>query len=475
MNIFLKDGHFKPPETYGPAKRLVARNGEIRMQIAIIGAGTVGYAVARILSNQHSVLVVEADEKRYEHVINTLNVGALNANGASPKVLQRVLKEKIDLFLAVTERDETNVFACLVAKQIRPEAVTVARMRDHDYTQGSKVSSFLGVDDVISPEYLIAAKMKKLAMLKNAVDHESVTSLGLEICRFRVPGNGKEVIPLKGLRLPKECRILSLRRDGEILLPDEYDFLAAGDEVVIIGDETSVTHFDRMLGGKRAQDMLIVGGSIIADYLLVMLENEKVSVRLIEKNEARCRELARKFDGIVIINDNGTDPLVLRNENVGNTDVLVCTTNNEEGNLLACLVGKHLGVSKTVTMYSKHEYRDIFQMAGIDTAVGYYSVVANEFVKKTVPDFEVVLLMNGAREELISLKVGSRNKLKDVRIGDAKLPDRSSIAAVISDGAVIIPDNDTHIRDGDTLLIYTDKSDISVLERLFHVNIPVSP
>ncbi|WP_019176325.1 Trk system potassium transporter TrkA [Methanomassiliicoccus luminyensis] len=446
------------------------------MQIAIIGAGTVGYAVARILSSQHSVLVVEEDEKRYEHVINTLNVGAMNANGASPKVLQRVMKEKIDLFLAVTERDETNVFACLVAKQIRPEAITVARMRDHDYTQGSKVSEFLGVDDIISPEYLIAAKMKKLAMLRNAVDHESMPSLGLEIARFRVPGNGRTAIPITGLSLPRDCRILSIRRGGEILLPEEYENLVCGDEVVVIGDEAGIVQFDRVLGvGKRAQDILIVGGSIIADYLLCMLENEKVSVRLIEKNEARCRELARKFDGVVIINDNGTDPLVLRNENVGNTDVLVCTTNNEEGNLLACLVGKHLGVSKTVTMYSKQEYRDIFQMAGIDAAVGYYGVVANEIVKKTVPDFEVVLLMNGAKEELISLKVGSRNRLRDVRLGDAKLPDRTSIAAVISDGTVIIPDPDTHIMDGDTLLIYADRSDISVLERMFHVNIPVSP
>ncbi|MFW5914440.1 MAG: NAD-binding protein, partial [Thermoplasmatota archaeon] len=100
------------------------------MQVVVIGAGNVGFAIARAFSNRHSVSVIENDERRFEYVVNSLDVGAINGNGASPKVLQQAITKKTDLFLAVTDRDETNIFACLVAKMISPKLITVARIKN---------------------------------------------------------------------------------------------------------------------------------------------------------------------------------------------------------------------------------------------------------------------------------------------------------------------------------------------------------
>ncbi|HPP45655.1 MAG TPA: NAD-binding protein, partial [Methanomassiliicoccaceae archaeon] len=159
------------------------------MNIVIIGAGRIGYNLARILAGKHSVMVVERDEKRFEHVVNTLDVGALHANGASPHTLQGILRNHVDLFMAVTERDETNIFACMLAKKMRPDLITLARMRDLDYTEGDLVSSCLNVDQVISPEYLVARKMMQIAMLENVIDYNAIPSRGLEIARFRMGHN----------------------------------------------------------------------------------------------------------------------------------------------------------------------------------------------------------------------------------------------------------------------------------------------
>jgi len=448
------------------------------MNIVIIGAGSIGYSIARILSGKHSVTVVDRDEKRYEYVMSTLDVAAMHANGASPQVLSELLDSKVDLLMAVTESDETNIFACMIAKKLHPQLFTVARMRDLDYTEGGLVTNFLSVDRVISPEYLVAAKMKRIALLENAVDYDQIPSRGLEVARFRMNHNRQGIasIPLRHLPVPEDCKILLIHRGGQTVVPTGDDVLLTGDDIVVIGKNDGIAEFDRFLGiVKPSRDILIIGGGIVAQYLVGMLEGENVSIRLIEKDEERCRELAQRFGHAIIINDNGADPLVLRTENVSMTDVLVCATNHEESDLLACLVGKHLGVSKTITTFSRQEYKGIFHMAGVDAAISFDEVVANAVVKQTVPDLDVMLLTEGFQKELIGLEVGRKCRLREERIGDIELPERSVIAMVLTGNGAFLPDPDLRIMEGDTLLIYADRADISILERIFNRRIPVSP
>ena len=215
---------------------------------------------------------------------------------------------------------------------------------------------------------------------------------------------------------------------------------------------------------------------MVAQYLVSMLEElEHVSIRLIEEDEERCRELTQRFSRTIIINDDGADPLVLRNENVGMTDVMVCATGNEESDLLAGLVGKHLGVSKTITSFSNPDYKEIFQMVGIDSAISFYEVVANAIVKQTVLDHDVLIIMEGFQKELISVDVGRHSRVRDELIMDIDMPPKSVIAMVLTKEGAIIPEPNVRILEGDTVLLYADRSDSGVLERLFNTRIPLSP
>jgi trk system potassium uptake protein TrkA len=423
--------------------------------------------------------VVERDEKRFEHVVNTLDVGALHANGASPHTLQGILRNHVDLFMAVTERDETNIFACMLAKKMRPDLITLARMRDLDYTEGDLVSSCLNVDQVISPEYLVARKMMQIAMLENVIDYNAIPSRGLEIARFRMGHNlqGIASIPLKHLQIPGDCKILFIQRNGRTFAPTDDDVLLTGDELVVIAKENGIAEFNSFLGTtKSSRDILIIGGGVVAQYLVSMLEElEHVSIRLIEEDEERCRELTQRFSRTIIINDDGADPLVLRSENVGMTDVMVCATGNEESDLLAGLVGKHLGVSKTITSFSNPDYKEIFQMVGIDSAISFYEVVANAIVKQTVLGHDVLIIMEGFQKELISVDVGRHSRVRDELIMDIDMPPKSVIAMVLTKEGAIIPEPNVRILEGDTVLLYADRSDSGVLERLFNTRIPLSP
>lgn len=448
------------------------------MHIIVVGAGNVGYTIARMLSKQHAVMVIEDDIKRYDYIVNHLNVGAINANGASPKVLKGLISEETDLILAVTERDETNIFTCMMAKQINPKIVTVARVRNPDYIEGAMAAKFLNVDHIISPEYLTAVKLKRIAMIENVIGVESIPSLGVEMAKFRVTGRKEGVImvPLRELPIPKDCRVVVIHRGKQVIVPTTNDVFMKGDEVTIVGKESATLEFNRMLGIVREpRDIVIIGGGIVGEHLATMLERDKLAVKLIEADENRCRVLAKKLNRTVIINDNGADPSVLRNENVAMADVLICATTSEEENLLAALIGKHLGVSKVISRYSKREYEEIFSMSGIDAAVGYYHVVANEIIKETVQNYDVMILLEKFSEEFFDMKVCAGCRIAGKKMSEIDMPKMSSIALVVKGHEAIIPTPDTLIEEGDKVFIYALQSAIAKLEWMFKANIPMGP
>lgn len=448
------------------------------MHVIIIGAGNVGTTLARTLSKQHSVMMVERDEKRYERVVENLDIGAVNANGANPRVLKELMNEQTELFLAVTESDEFNMFACLVAKQVKPEVVTIARVRNPDYQGGVLRSSAMGVDRMISPERLTAAKIARIARVENLVDYESMPVMGLELGVFLISAQQDAALfrPLRYLEMPPGSALVVIHRAGQVLMPGDTEHLMVGDQVTIIGRPGAVEEFNTLLGKvKECKDFVITGGGLLAEHLIGLLEHEECTVKLIDRDEADSRRLSRKFNETVIINDSGSDPSVLRNENVNMADALICTADSEEENLLSCLIGKHLGVPKTITKYSRREYERVFDMSGVDAAVGYYHVVANEIVKQTVKDLEALLFVEGFQEFLFGIAVNGRSRLSGTLVCDLDLPGRSTMTMVIKDGGPVAPAPDMTLNEGDIVLIYAVREDIPRLERMFNTRIPQGP
>jgi trk system potassium uptake protein TrkA len=99
------------------------------MRVIVIGAGEVGYDVARILSaEQHDVVVIDLDEKAVEEVGSRLDVMAIHGNGTSMTVLDQAGLRKADMLVAVTAIDEVNIIASMIADRVGVPT-TIARVR----------------------------------------------------------------------------------------------------------------------------------------------------------------------------------------------------------------------------------------------------------------------------------------------------------------------------------------------------------
>lgn len=447
-------------------------------EIIIIGAGNIGYTIARTLSKRHSITVVEGDEDKFGYILDYLDVAAMNANGANPKVLREVIDEQTKLVIAVTEKDEVNMFACAVAKQVKGDIITVARVRNPEYEEDGAVSKLMNVDFVLSPERIVAEKMIKMVDMENLVDWEELPGIDVSMGKFQISGLFSHVFctSVRQLPIPEGCKILAIHRERASIIPDDDYRLVAGDEITVIGSSECLTRFDQYLGKRmRMKDFVIVGGGILGEHLVTRLESKGSSVKIIEEDGERCNGLSKRSNRTVVVMGNGADPSILKAENVNMTDVLFAVTENEEKNLITALIAKQLGVLKVVASFSKRDYEDVFSMSEIDADIGYYHVVANEIIRLIYPGFKALLLLETFSEMLFSIDVGDESQFKGQAIEQIDLPDRTTIAMVLRNGRTTVPYMGLVLEKGDTMLFYTVKADIPALERMLDIRIPVNP
>ena len=206
------------------------------MYIIIVGGGKVGYYLAKtLLSYKHKVIVIEPVKEMCEKVANELNIPVCNGDGTTIDILTEMNTSKADIFIAVTGRDEDNLIACQLAKRNFGVKRTIARVNNPKNIQ---VFERLGVDIAVSSTSIIAdlieqevdfAGMKTLMKLKNGkiVLSEIMINPASQVCNKS----------LKDLALPKDCIVVSVIRDEEVIIPNGFTVIHAGDYIIAVSSQ----------------------------------------------------------------------------------------------------------------------------------------------------------------------------------------------------------------------------------------------
>lgn len=443
------------------------------MNVIVVGAGNVGFTVAETLSSVHDVLVIEESDSRAETVKDLLSVAVLHEDGTNPRVLKDILeRHNAEIIVSTLSRDDANLFVCMMAKTMRPAIRTVARVRHPDFMIKTDEGNVVGADQIMSPEQITARKLAVLALLENATDYELLDAMGLAMATFLVTKEhtnivGKVVI---NLPIPDECTVVTIYRNEDVIIFNETTELHAGDRICVLGSPEAVQKFNKMMGYPReAKEIVILGGGIIGSQIARILEVHKKYVKVIEKDPAKSRKLARELDTALVVNANAVDPYILRSENVGRADVLISATDSDEKNLLACLISMEMGSQKVISRYTMREYEDVFDFTGIRIAVGYHLVVANEITKTMITDEQSILRMKHEGELFFSVSV--KDKRDGALVGDLKLPEGARIVCIIRGDQKIYPRMDTKLKTGDKVLVFTYKANLSKLGNLFDTKI----
>ena len=431
------------------------------MRVIIIGAGKVGYKLAEKLSEEgHEVLVIEQNEDRRKILRENLDVLVSGGNGASPRVLSDAGITHTDLLISVTDQDEVNMLACMVAKRAGVTR-TVARVRSPEYVQKDQAlfREWMGIDLLINPEMVTALEILQILKTPAALDVEEFAEGLVRLLEVKLRQDSPLAnIPLKKLTLPANTLVVGILRQDNMIIPMGDDVLLPGDHVFFIGEHDAIVDFESQFTNKRSkvERVFIVGAGRVGRNLALLLEQSGISVKIIDKDEERCDTTACLLNKGIVLNGDGTDIDLMKQEGVGEADAIVCLTNDDKLNLLVALLATRLGAKKSFVRVGRSEYASIMEQVGADVALSPQFLTVG-VILRFIPQGDVVsvMLFDGAKAEAMELIVPEGSKLAGKTLANITLPAQSLIGMVVRNGKALIPDGAIVLKAGDRAVIFT--------------------
>ncbi|WP_094227807.1 Trk system potassium transporter TrkA [Methanolobus psychrotolerans] len=443
------------------------------MKIVIIGAGEVGYHIAKALYQTNDVVVVDQSEDACERV-DELDVHVVHGNGANVSILQDLL-EGAGLLVAVTGSDEVNIVACMASKLVvkdKDKLKTVARVSNPDYIDKPVAKRpQIGIDIMVCPELSLASEVAKILAIPSAIDAEYFADGKVEMMEFVVPDDhslvGKH---MQELHLANCCIVSALFRNAEVIIPHGQDTIEGNDHIVVIGKPAAMKEVRDLFGekaGKRSK-VMIIGGGIVGFYLARMVAKSEFDLKIIESDKERSIAIAEELPEVLVLNGDGTDINLLKDEGVSEMDVVISVTNSDEKNLLCSLLAKQLGVKKVIARADRSDYVSLFEMVGVDSAVSPRQATVNEVLKLTFGHgVESITTIEGEKAEIIEYTASKKSKIVGKPLKNVKFPSGAIVSMVVHKDNTVVPRGEYVIEEGDRVVVFSLQSANAAVEKLF--------
>lgn len=433
------------------------------MDIVIVGAGEVGFHLADILSRErHRVSVVDPDPVKSRRIMESLDVQVLPGDGTRAEVLNRAGASKADLVIAVSDVDLVNMFACVLGKALGAKRA-ILRLKDTgilaDYHYLYKQT--LGFDVVLSTQELAALEIAATVREHHALEVESFANGRVQVRRIRMPAKSELIgKPLSKLGLPPGVLIGGVARKEAYFVPTGVDALAGGDQVYLIGTREDLDTFERLGGAPQlaTRSVVIMGaGSLGRQVAGKLMDVPGLHVRVIERDRARARALAAEgLRDVLVLEGDATDIDLLLEERVGEANVFIATSNDDERNMVACQLARSLGVQRTVAMVNKSSYRQIYDLLGIDQAISPRILCANRILRFVrASSVHSIAVLGEGRAEVLEIVARLPHKRPSIKLKALDLPRGTVIGAIVREGSVVVPHGETTLKDGDHVIVFT--------------------
>jgi len=454
------------------------------MKIIILGAGQVGSSLANNLASEaNDITVVDVDSKRLQEMQDRLDLRTVAGQASHPDVLQRAGAEDADMVIAVTNSDETNVVACQVAYTLFHTPTKIARVRAQEYLLYPELftQDSMPVDVIISPEQLVTDYIHRLIEHPGALQVLDFSGGRVQLVAVKAyyggPLVGHELRTLRDHMPGVQTRVAAVYRRGKAINPEGHTVIEADDEVFFIAakkDIRAVMSELRRLE-KPVKRVIIAGGGNIGKRLAKALEHQ-FQVKLIDHNAPRTVEISEDLARTIVLHGDAADEGLLLEENIEETDVFCALTNDDEANILSAMLAKRLGAKKVMALINRAAYVDLVESGDIDIAISPPQATIGSLLAH-VRRGDVVMvhsLRRGAAEAIEAIAHGDEYSSKVVgrAIEDIKLPEGTTIGAIVRGDEVLIAHHDTAIEAEDHVLLFVvDKKRIPDVERLFQVGV----
>ncbi|PID76022.1 MAG: Trk system potassium transporter TrkA [Deltaproteobacteria bacterium] len=455
--------------------------------ILMLGLGGVGFYLAkRLIHEEYAVTIIEQNQQLILQADGQIDARLIHGDAMSVACWKEAEAEKMDYLIAVTNNDTVNMVTAMMADKLGiPQKIVRVRSFEFGYNDSLLTSEDLKVDLLIHPEELVAQEITRLIKLNASNEIIELAQGEIRLLATSIddssPMAHHSLMEIAQMYNEFTFRVIAVARGittliprgGEVILPDDHIFIMVSDE-----------HLPRLMEvigiqKQRQQRVLLLGGGLIGGRVAELLENS-VSVRLIEKNRKRAKQLSLNLAQTDVLFGDGSDGDILTQAGLLDIDTFVATTGENETNIMTCLLAKHLFQKnksseqspgcRTIALVNKEDYLVLAATIGSDIALNKKVMAANEiltFIRRR--EFISVAHLQGFDTEVVELVASANAPItkKPLSKLDKYYQDKLIIGAIHRDGKWQIAVGDTHIRAEEPVIVICLSRVLKDVRKLF--------
>jgi trk system potassium uptake protein len=447
------------------------------VHVVIVGGGEVGWYLAeRLRGENHDVVLIEQDERIARSIGEALDIQVVVGNGCHPSVLAEAGVGHASLLAGVTQNDEVNLIASLLAKQLGvPRTVVRIQTDELRGASGRSLLDAVGADVVMDPDADTAAEILELIHLSGADEVYPMVGGQMVVLGATIrPGSlvAGQALRDVAVALDRKRQFLfgAVTRGSHTVIPHGDEVLLPGDHVRVLTTRDARRSTLELLGleARRVRRLMVLGGGAVGSRVARAMTAEGAEVVLVERDLAQAERLAAEMPRVRVVHGDITDIDMLREANVAHMDVVVATTGEDTANVLACAFAAAEGSSFTIAVIHRLALLPLVGQFGIGATLSPRTASANAVLRELRGTSGAVttFLESDVEANEFDVRVGSQ--ADGAMISELGVPIGILLGAVVHpDGSVEIAGGRTRLRSGDKVVVFAKATDLPKAQQFF--------
>ncbi|MFS9066489.1 Trk system potassium transporter TrkA [Streptococcus timonensis] len=441
------------------------------MKIILVGGGKVGSALcSSLVADDHDVVLIEQNETVLNYMTRRFDIIGLAGNGADFAMLEAANVQDCDIFIAMTQYDEVNMVAAVLAKKMGAKE-TIVRVRNPEYSNPYfKEKNILGFSLIVNPELLAARAIANIIDFPNALSVERFAGGLVSLMEFivRKDSNICQMSMVDFRKKFGNVIICAIERDHKLMIPSGNMILEDKDRIFVTGDRIDMMLFHNYIKSRVVKSLLIVGAGKIAYYLLKILKDSRIETKVIEVNSERATFFSENFPKLYIVQGDGTTKDVLLEESAQHYDAVATLTGVDEENIITSMFLDSIGVQKNITKVNRTSLLEIINTPDFSSIITPKTIAVDTIMhfihgraNAQYSDLQAIHHLANGQVETIQLLIKEENKMTGKPLSNLKFKKDILIAAIIRNGKTIFPTGEDTLEVGDKLVVITLLSNIT--------------
>ena len=449
------------------------------MKAIIVGAGEVGFQLSKVLlAEGYDVVAIDQSQSACNRLAETLDLMTLCGSGSAPSLLETAGISHTDLLISVTNSDETNILASLIAKRCGVKN-KIARVSNSTYFDNTIITrADLGIDHTINSERLCAREFIRILRSAEAREVVDFADGKIQLIAFNIESDnpliGYSIEEISNREIFSELRFVAIKTRGgqSTIMPRGSDKINVGDEVFVMGSRMAVKNIMKISGistSHNLERLVIAGASPIGIEVAKQLESSSVKVSIIEPDIHKAEQASSILKKAIIIHGSFLERQILGEAGIREADSFISVTGDDEDDIMSCILSTAEGAERTIPLIQEPTYLPILaSITEIDSAVSRHLTLVNDILRllRTGNVLKDVLIKD-IDAEVLELVVDSKSKVCNKKISAINFPRETVVGAIVRSGKVVLPEGNVIIEAGDDVVIFSQPESIPQIESLF--------